>query len=418
VIHCTDGLIAPSLAIREPAVPRSPSADDVSATTLRASRGKEALRSLARRLDSAGASLTLQAPGAGSLRVGADSDRCVVVFHGESALAPLVAGDHLALAEAYLRGEIDVEGDLLEALKVTEALVLEQRWLGRLRLGARLWLRNRAEYDRESVAFHYDRPPEFFLPWLGRWRCYSHGLFAGEDDSLDAAMARKMQTAIDRLGLRPGMDVLDMGGGWGCFVEYAGLRGIRVHAITISEAQQRFVRALIEDKQLPCSIELVNFRAYRPQRRFDAAVFMGTFEHNPEYARAASFLAQHLVPGGRVWADFCAQRSDFTLGRFMKEHLWPGPTGYVNPYGLVEAFVRAGFNVHEMRDDTRSYELTTRCWGDLLEAQRKDLAARFGEQAVRAFLLFLRGSTIFLASNRTQAYHVVLGLEPAALAPA
>lgn len=319
------------------------------------------------------------------------------------------------MAEAHLRGEIDIEGDLIEVMKVTGALVLEESWLGRLRLGATLWLRNRTAYDRESIAFHYDRPPEFFLPWLGRWRCYSHGLFTSDDDTLDDAMARKMQAAIDGLGLEPGMDVFDMGGGWGCFVEYAGLRGIHVHAITISEEQHRFVRALIEEKKLPCSIELVNFREYRPRRRFHGAVFMGTFEHNPEYARAAHFVAEHLVPGGRVWADFCAQRSDFTIGRFMKKYIWPGPITYVNPYRLTEAFVRAGFNVHEMRDDTRSYELTTRRWGDLLDAHRKPLAEHFGEESVRAFLLFLRGSTLFLARNQTQAYHVVLGLAPASL---
>jgi cyclopropane-fatty-acyl-phospholipid synthase len=338
-----------------------------------------------------------------------------VRFHGAAALAPLAAGDHLGLAEAHLRGEIDVEGDLLEVMRATEVLVLEETWLGRLRLAARLWLRSRKEYDRESIAFHYDRPPEFFLPWLGRWRCYSHGLFAAEDEGLDEAMARKMQVAIDRLGLRPGMHVFDMGGGWGCFVEYAGRQGIHVHAITISEVQHRFVRALIEEQGLPCSVELVNFREYRPSRRFDAAVFMGTFEHNPEYALAARFLRQALVPGGRVWADFCAQRSDFTLGRFMKKYIWPGPITYVNPYRLVEAFVREGFNVHDMRDDTRSYELTTRHWGDRLEAQRKELAEGFGEESVRAFLLFLRGSTLFLAQNRTQAYHVVMGLDPAPL---
>ena len=377
--------------------------------------GAGVLRAFAGRLDAAGANLTLRGESGQEIAVGADPCRAIVVFHSAGALAALATENHLALAEAYLRGEIDIEGDLLEVMKVTETLVLEQGWFGRLRLAARLWLRNRAEYDRESAAFHYDRPPEFFLPWLGRSRCYSHGLFVGEDESLDEAMERKMGTAVERLGLRPGMDVLDMGGGWGCFVEYAGLRGIHVHAITISEAQHRFVRALIEEKQLPCSVELVNFREYRPVRRFDAAVFMGTFEHNPEYGLAAEFLRQNLVPGARVWADFCAQRVDFTIGRFMKKYIWPGPTRYVNPYRLMEAFVRAGFNVHEMRDDTRSYELTTRRWGDLLEARRKDLAARFGEESVRAFLLFLRGSTLFLARNRTQAYHVVMGLEPAPL---
>lgn len=376
---------------------------------------REGLLHFARRLEAAGARLRLRPPSGPPVDAGVPPARATVIFRSAAALAPLRSGDHLALAEAFLRGEIDVEGDLHEVMKAATVLALEESGLGRLRLAARLWLRNRIAYDEESIAFHYDRPPEFFLPWLGRWRCYSHGLFAHEDEDLDEAMARKMETAIAALGLAPGMDVFDMGGGWGCFVEYAGIRGIRVHAITISRTQHAFLQRLIAEKDLPCSVELVNFREYRPAGRFDAAVFMGTFEHNPEYGRAAAFLARHLVPGGRVWADFCAQRADFTIGRFMKKYIWPGPITYVSPYRLTEAFVRAGFNVHVMRDDTRSYALTTRCWGDLFEANRKELAVRFGEDTVRAFLLFLRGSTLFLEENLTQAYHVVMGLEPASL---
>jgi cyclopropane-fatty-acyl-phospholipid synthase len=266
-------------------------------------------------------------------------------------------------------------------------------------------------YDRESIEAHYDRPVDFFSPWLGRWRCYSHGLYDSESEPIDVAMERKMQHAVEALGLEAGMHVFDMGGGWGCFVEYAGLRGIHVHAITLSGEQHRFVSELIRQKDLPCTIELVHFREVRPARRFDAAVFMGTFEHNPEYAWAARWLANHLVPGGRVFADFCAQRSDFTIGAFMKKHIWPGPITYVRPHRLVAALVRAGFNIHEMADDTLSYACTVRDWGDALEAHRDALADEFGEPAVRAFLLFLRGSWRFLLDNRTQAYHLVAGLE-------
>lgn len=365
-------------------------------------------------LEAAGVSLAL-VDGAERLTVGAPPPRAEVVLRSDAARAALARLDHLRLAEAHLAGEVDVEGDLVEVLKVATRMSLDATRLERLRLAARLFWRDRLRYDRDSIAFHYDRPPEFFLPWLGRWRCYSHGLFAGPDDDLDAAMARKMQRAVDRLDLEPGMRVLDMGGGWGCFVEYAGRLGIRVHAITISEAQHAFVSALIREHGLPCSVELVNFREYAPERPFDAAVFMGTFEHNPEYARAARWLGRHLVPGGRVWADFCAQRRDFTIGGFMKRHVWPGPIQYVNPYGLAEALVREGFNVHELCDDTLSYAHTIKEWGDRFELHRKSLAERFGEPTVRAFLLFLRGSWHWLRENRTQAYHLVAGLEPAPL---
>jgi len=371
-----------------------------------------ALRSVAARLAEASANLTLVAPGVDPLRIGARPDTARVVFKTEDALDPLVQRDHLALAEAHLEGRIDIEGDLLEALTVVADILPAPSPLDRLRLWLRLVTRSRTRYERESVAFHYDRPPEFFLPWLDRWRCYSHGIYDSPDDEIGEAMARKMQRAIDALGLQPGMDVFDMGGGWGCFVEYAGLQGIRVHSITISQEQHRFVQKLIREKELPCTSELVNLRVYTPRIRFHGAVFMGTFEHHTDYRSAARFLVRHLEPDGRIWADFCAQRSDFTLGRFMKRYLWPGPVTYVNPYRWVGDFVREGFNIYQMEDDTLSYAFTVRDWHRALVSNRKALAEQFSEAEVRAFLLFLGGSYHFLTQNRTQAYHVVAGLGP------
>lgn len=339
-------------------------------------------------------------------------ERVRVVFHSDAAVRALGRRDHLALGEAYLQGEIDIDGDLAELLRLIDEVELAPGFWVRASHAARLLFGNRLRQDRASIAYHYDRPVEFFLPWLDRWRCYSHGLYSREHEPLERAIARKMQAAIDGLGLRPGDRVLDMGGGWGCFVEYAGRQGIEVHAITISDDQFDFVSELIRTQGLPCSIEKVNFRVYEPDRPFAGAVFMGTFEHNPEYARAARFLGRHLEPGGRVWADFCAQRRDFTIGRFMKKYLWPGPITYVNPYGLVEAFVRQGFNVHELSDDTLSYTWTIRDWGDAFEAHTNELADAFGEPTIRAFRLFLRGSLHFLRTNQTQAYHVIFGRDP------
>lgn len=343
--------------------------------------------------------------------------RARVVLHDAGALDALLDRDALRLGEAHLDGRVAVEGDLREALRVVFHLSMEARWRDRLALWLRLRLRDRIAADRESIAFHYDRPAGFFLPWLGSHRCYSHGLYEHEGEGLDTAMERKLRTAVERLGLEPGMDVLDMGGGWGCFVEYAGLRGIRVHAITISREQYRLTRELIESRALPCRVELVDFWEFRPGRTFDAAVFMGTLEHNPEYGRVFERLGGWLAPGARVWADFCAQRRDTAIGPFLKRHLWPGPVRYVDAGRLVREIGRCGFNVHELVDDTLSYAWTVRDWGDALERESKALSECFGERAVRAFLLFLRGSELFLTRNETQAYHLVAGRGPRAAGP-
>lgn len=370
---------------------------------------------LSRRLARAGLDLTLRAPDGNVLHRGARADVPVVHLRTEQALRALARRDHLGLAEAYLRHEVEVEGSLLEVMRATDLLDLEAGWWERLRLAAALWLRDRRGYDRESIAFHYDRPVDFFLPWLGRWRSYSHGFYASPEDDLDVAQERKLAHAFDALGLEPGMRVLDMGAGWGCFVEYAGLRGVEVEAITISALQHRYVSELIEQKGLPGRIRLVHFFDYRPERPLDGAVFLGTLEHVPETDRVVRFLARHLRPGARLYADFSAQRSSFVLGRFMKKYIWPGTIQYVNPRRLVDGLIRAGFNLHEMGDDTLSYALTVRDWGDRLERHRDELAREWGEECVRAFLLFLRGSEHFLRENRTQAYHLVAGASPAPL---
>jgi len=375
-------------------------------------RRRAVLVAIAARLEAVGASLTVEAPGGPPLRVGPRPDAARVRFRDDDALAPLARGDHLALAEAYLHGAIDLEGDLAEVMKVTEVLALDESRWDRARLALGLLLRGRRAMNREAVAFHYDRPPEFFLPWLEGWRSYSHGFWTGPDDDPSTAQARKMQHAIDALGLRPGDRVLDMGAGWGCFVEYAGRQGIRVHGITISREQHRFVEALIREQGLPCSVELVDFFAYRPSEPFAGAVFLGTLEHVVDYAYAAGFLRRHLLPGGRFYADFCATREGFHGGRFLKKWIWPGAVTYVDVGALVGALARAGFDVHELADDTLSYAWTVRDWALRFDAQEKALAARFGAPSVRAFRLFLWASYHFLARNRTQAYHLVAGLEP------
>ncbi len=368
---------------------------------------EKALRAVARELEAAGANLTVEAPGVEPLRLGRRPDAARVVFRTREALAPLARRDHLGLAEAYLEGAIDLEGDLLEILKVTEVIPPDAGWRERLAFGLRLLLRDRRRWQRESIAFHYDRPAEFFLPWLDRWRSYSHGIYASGEDDVTAAQERKLRLAIEALGLKPGDRVFDMGCGWGAFVEYAGRQGIAVHAITISREQHRFVTGLIERERLPCRVDLVDFLDFRPAGRFAGAVFMGTFEHFQDYAYAARFLAAHLEPGARFYADFCSERGSHRAGAFLARHIFPGSASYVDLPRLLRALECAGLRLHALADDSASYARTVGEWADRFERAQGELSERFGEPTVRAFRLFLRASQYYLEREKTQAYHLV-----------
>lgn len=365
-------------------------------------------------LGRAGARLAMTLPDGTTLATTADPPLAHIVFHDDAAVAAVARGDHLSVAEAFLAARIDIEGEGFEVMKATDLLDLDVGWTTRALWALKLRLPNRLAYNAASIAFHYDRPADFFLPWFERWRSYSHGFYATPDDDPSAAQARKMQHAIDRLGLRPGMRVFDMGGGWGSFVEYAGRQGIRVETITISREQHRFMSELIERLQLPCRVELADFLDHRPAAPYDGAVFMGTLEHVPDYRRVGAFLDRWLTPNARVYADFCARGRDHQFAAFIQKHVWPGPVAAVDLGRLLRVLTAAGFNIHEVGDDTASYACTVRDWARALEAHHAELAARFDEASVRTFLLLFWSSYHFFMTNRTQAYHVVAGRQPRA----
>ncbi len=373
------------------------------------------LRSLADRLAKAGATFTVEAPGSEPIRVGSDPHRTRVVFRDPGALDALLAGHHMALAEAYLHERIDLEGSFQDVIPVTDHLAYESP----SRLRELLWwlrfLLDRRGLDQRSIAHHYDRPPDFFLAWLDSTRSYTHGFYAAPDEDLTTAQIRKFQYAIDALGLAPGMEVFDMGCGWGAFLEYAGARGIRVQGITLSRDQHDFVSERIRSQQLPCRVECVDFLDYRPARAFDGAVFMGSLEHLPDYRHMGGFLAAHLQPRAGLYCDFVTSKQGRLGGAFMTKYIFPGVSNYVDVPGLVRTLLRAGFSVSELADDTLSCAFTVRDWARNLEREHAALARLHGELPVRAFLLYLWSSYHFLLGNRTQAYHVVASREALAL---
>jgi cyclopropane-fatty-acyl-phospholipid synthase len=331
------------------------------------------------------------------------------------ALDALLDGHHLALAEAYLHERVDVEGSLEDVIVVTDHLAYESP--SRLRELV-WWLRyllDRRGLDRRSIAHHYDRPPEFFLAWLDRTRSYTHGLYATPDDDSSAAQLRKLQYAIDALGLEAGMEVFDMGCGWGAFLEYAGSRGIRVHGITLSRDQHDYVSERIRSLALPCRVECVDFLDFRPRCSFDAAVFMGSLEHLPDYRPVERFVRERLSPRAGVYCDFVTSKEGRLGGAFMTRYIFPGVSNYVDVPGLVRVLLRAGLSVSELADDTLSCAFTVRDWARNLEREHAALAGRHGELSVRAFLLYLWSSYRFLATNRTQAYHLVASRAPLSL---
>jgi cyclopropane-fatty-acyl-phospholipid synthase len=327
---------------------------------------------------------------------------------GANALGSL---DQLQVAVAYLDGSLDLDGDLVTALSMRTFFpdFHPVAWLARF---APKLVRGGREHDRRSISAHYDRDSEFFMTFMDtRHRCYTQGVFARDDEPLEDAMTRKMDIAIEALGVRPGDHVLEVGGGWGAFLEHAGKRGIKVTALTLSEESERYLNGLIERENLPATVVRQHFLGYDSGgERYDAIVNMGVTEHLPNYKASIRKYAELLKPGGNVYLDALAMRRKHTVGTFMSRYIWPGGSSPLLLHQYLANVARSPFELSSVVDERHNYYLTCREWGRRLDAARDEVVKRWGDPLYRRFRIYLWGSAAGFATGQVQAYRWVLHL--------
>jgi cyclopropane-fatty-acyl-phospholipid synthase len=316
--------------------------------------------------------------------------------------------DERAIAEAYMDGEFDVEGDMLRAFDIRSRLI------DRVPAGQflRIWLghffRPRTSVNRRAIDFHYSLGDDFYLSFLDtRYRIYTHGIYHRDDETLEEAMEHKMEQAFRALGLRRGMRLLDIGAGWGASEQYFGSRGIHVTGLTIGEDSRRFVDDLIHRERLSAEVRLEDFLVHTPAEPYDAIVILGVIEHIPDYRRFAARVWECLKPGGLIYLDASASREKYTVGSFAREYIWTGTHTYLVLQDLVREFLYHGIDVVEVQNETRHYGLTCADWSLRFDAVRERIVSRWGERLWRAWRLYLWGGAHAFLTNELQAYHVV-----------
>src|ERR1044072_7457122 len=326
------------------------------------------------------------------------------------ARAALAAFDELRIAEAFMDGDLDIEGEMLAALKLRSVLGDPHplRYLVATFLAPRLL--GQTSRDKKRIKSHYDVDPQFFVLWLdSKLRAYSHGHFEGDDESLEAGMERKFRYAFDAVGLRRGQRVLDIGGGWGSFLQFAGERGVHVSSITISDESEKWMRELIARRGLPGEVVKEHFLEYRPKRRFDAIVNLGVTEHLPDYRRSLQQYARLLEPGRRVYLDAYSGRKH-GMPSFITKWVFEGNT---SPLCLEEYLCEVAstpFEVVSIRNDRHNYFLSCKKWAENLEAKRQEVEARWGQPLYRRFVLYLWAAANSFETGKLEAHRMILQL--------
>ncbi|AYF75861.1 class I SAM-dependent methyltransferase [Nocardia yunnanensis] len=384
----------------------------------------------------------------GSVAGPADAPR--IVLSGPRAVRRILwHPGELGAAQAYVTGEIDVDGDLGEALG-TVWRTAAARGIGRpgagdfarllmtgIRLGAfgsrppapatqaRLrGRRHRQARDHAAISHHYDTSNDFYRLLLDPSMAYSCAYFAdgapdspADRDTLAAAQRAKLDLVCGKLALRPGMRLLDVGCGWGSLALHAAEHyGAEVVGITISRAQRDFIEKQVAARGLG---ELVRVRLldYRDltDTGFDAVASLEMGEHVGErnYPRYTRVLHDAAAPGAPVLIQQMSRRGRHSGGGpFIESFIAPDMA--MRPVGDTIAHLEdAGLEVRDVQALREHYGWTAHAWLRGLEERWDDAVALLGVEGARTWRLYLAGGALAFEQGR-MGVDQILARRPAA----
>jgi cyclopropane-fatty-acyl-phospholipid synthase len=349
----------------------------------------------------------IRLPNEGNYRFGDGDPRFTITVNDHNGLLALTRFDQLRFSEAYINGSIDIEGDMWGVVSSRETLRDRHPFHTLWRRIAPL-ISGKLRTNIRAIADHYEYENGFFLKFLDPTRCYSQAIFERDDEPLETAQRRKLNFVVNSCNLKPGDRVLDVGGGWGAFVEHAGKQGIHVTAITLAHHSEQYLKDLIQLLQLPCEVKYGDFYQYESPQPYDAIVILGVMEHLPDYRAVVGQFQRLLKPGGKIYLDASSFRKRYSKPAFISRYVFPGNHRYFCLHEFLAQIAKTNLEVQRVYNDRHSYYLTCREWAKNLELARQEISKRWGEKLYRIFRLYLWGSSYAFYSRSMDAYRVVM----------
>lgn len=357
---------------------------------------------------------------------------------GASYLA--TAPGDLGMARAYVAGDLDLTGvhpgdpyELLDAMgnlhfrmpppktaaAIARSLGVEllkppppppQEALPRWRRVAE-GLRHSKTRDAEAIHHHYDVSNTFYEYVLGPSMTYTCACYPHDGATLEEAQENKYRLVFDKLRLKEGDRLLDIGCGWGGMVRYAARRGVHVVGATLSAEQASWAQEAIRREGLQDLAE-VRHSDYRDihETGFDAISSIGLTEHIGvrNYPAYFAFIKNHLRTGGML-LNHCITRPDnkrTSTGAFIDRYVFPD--GELTGSGTIIAAAQdAGLEVRHEENLREHYARTLAGWCANLVDNWDACVDEVGEATARVWGLYMAGSRVGFERNIVQLHQVL-----------
>jgi cyclopropane fatty-acyl-phospholipid synthase-like methyltransferase len=281
------------------------------------------------------------------------------------------AQDHANIHEGYNKGFDWFEATLGEPMFYSSGFFLEQYGEGS------------SVEEMDSKLFNHDKMGPFY-------------------ESLDTAQLRKMEYIINALGVKPGMKALDIGSGWGRFVEYLAQKGAEVTGVVAATDLANYARRL--NKHHGNKVKIIDQNFYDvdlPKKSFDVISAVEMSEHagvrnfNKFLTKIHSLLKDdgtfYIQCSGlqRGYAKNYNNYLELQWGIFMEQNVFPGADSSTPLGWIAEHLERAGFEVQSVQNMGISYGRTLHSWQRVWESRKEEIAKAYGDKAWRRWHVFL-----------------------------
>ena len=315
----------------------------------------------------------------------------------------------LGAGEAYVEGWWDSQAldqtiERLQRIGGVDALRDNWRLVPHL-LKARVLNLQSLRRASGSVQHHYDIGNDLYEAMLDRRMLYTCALWSTGARTLEEAQEAKLALVCKKIGLRPGMRVLDLGCGWAGFAAYAAERGAEVVGLTISHEQVRFAKERYA--HLPIDIRLDDYR--NASGSYDAVVSIGIMEHvGPKNYRGYMELADRcLAPGGVAFIHTIgSNRARGNMDPWFDRYIFPN-SALPSLAQLVTAMegIFIPEDIHNIGED---YDPTLMAWYERFDAAWPALRARYGERFYRMWKFYLLSTAGSFRARAQQLFQIVM----------
>lgn len=327
-------------------------------------------------------------------------------------VSDLLNSTSIALGEAYMDGNLDIEGDFYEALDHILGQIgkfsTDEKSLKKL-----IYTSVSKKNQEKEVTSHYDIGNDFYKLWLDETMSYSCAYFKNPEDTLYQAQVNKVDYILQKLYLKEGMSLLDIGCGWGfLLIEAAKKYKIRGTGITLSREQHAEFQRRIAAEGLEeyLTAELMDYRDLPEMgRQFDRVVSVGMVEHvgRANYQLFNNCVSKVLKDGGIYLLHFISALKEHPGDAWIKKYIFPG--GMIPSLReMLQVMAEDNFHVLDVENLRPHYNKTLLCWAKNYQEHIEEVRNMFDERFVRMWGMYLSACAATFHNGITDLHQILV----------